>query len=423
MAETLQEVDPPVAAARISASGRLLTIFVHRASECLTDHAPHGEGLICFSLLDGLARRGHRIFAYANHVAIQNPPVGLTVKTATHRVPANSLAPYEHSWRAERWMRRLARTEAIDLVWRMNPTGTTCPYPPPTLGRPLVVGPLYYPWPVDPNRPAATGRPRLGVGIGPLVRRVSERGWRRTLSAASLVLCATSPHAAEIGRQYPKIRAEPLPLIVDPPPDLNSKSRVRNEQPVLAFVGHLMPNKNPAVFLDAVGLLRRRGLDATALVIGDGPNRAALEARCRSDWIGGAVRFVGRVPNPEVYRLVGGADFLVSTSLGEPYGRNIAEAMSVGTVPACHRSGGPADFITPGVDGLLIDRLDPAAYADAIASVCADPESWHRLSNGAQSSASDWTSGRVLDRLEVMLAEVIDDHDDGADHLARGRNR
>ncbi len=44
---------------------------------------------------------------------------------------------------------------------------------------------------------------------------------------------------------------------------------------------------------------------------------------------------------------------LVSTSEGEPYGRNVAEAMSVGTPVIAHASGGPADLIRSGEDGIL----------------------------------------------------------------------
>ncbi len=93
-----------------------------------------------------------------------------------------------------------------------------------------------------------------------------------------------------------------------------------------------------------------------------------------------SVCFRGKVPNSEVYGYVREADFLVSTSLGEPYGRGIAEAMSVGTPAVCHRSGGPADFIDDGEDGLLVDELTAAAYAGRIGRRLAEPGAWGRLS-------------------------------------------
>ena len=68
-----------------------LTIFVHRASECLTDHESHGDGLICFSLLSGLAERGHQIFAYTNTAPIRQCSPNLHVKTITSEYQRNAL--------------------------------------------------------------------------------------------------------------------------------------------------------------------------------------------------------------------------------------------------------------------------------------------------------------------------------------------
>src|SRR4051812_4829476 len=116
---------------------RPLNIFVHRASECLTDHVSHGDGLICFSLLNGLAARGHTIYAYADGCFIRQSDPRLHVRAGgPHRVPANSLSPWEHAYRADRWLRKLERTTLIDLVWRMQPFESgACPTVPYTAGR------------------------------------------------------------------------------------------------------------------------------------------------------------------------------------------------------------------------------------------------------------------------------------------------
>jgi glycosyltransferase involved in cell wall biosynthesis len=386
---------------------RPLTIFVHRASECLTDHESHGEGLICFSLLNGLAHRGHQIYAFTNTAAIRNPHPNLHVKTARHRIPANSLAPWEYSWRAQKWLSSLQKTTTIDLVWHMNPNGGGgCPYPPRTGGLPLVLGPLYYAWPHDAGHVTTSGKPRLGIGIQHFTQPVADRGWKRTLLRSSLLLCATENHAEKMRASLPKGQVEALPLIVDAPPGPDADRPIPSEagQPVrLLFVGNLLPNKRPRVFIEAVQRLRERGIPAEGVVLGDGPERGALEAYCAEVGMKLAVCFAGKVPNPEVYQRLREAHFLVSTSLGEPYGRGIAEAMAVGTPAVCHRSGGPADFITDGVDGLLVDELTGTAYADRIAQALSDPAAWPALSAAARRKAQDWRGEVVLDRLEAML--------------------
>ena len=360
-----------------------MNIFVHRASEYLTDHEAHGDGLICFSLLNGLAERGHQIFAYANAASIRQGSPNLHVQTARHRVPANSLAQWEHSWRADRWRREVEQAAPIDLVWRMHPYGAGCPYPPQTGGKPLVVGPLFYNWPSDTPMTGTAGRPRLGIGIAGLVTPIAERGWDRTLRQAALILCATEPHAQAMAAQYPQARTVALPVIVAPPVSGQPVRRPDPAKPArLIFVANLVPSKNPLVFCETVQLLRERGIHAEGIVLGDGPERPALEAYCAAQGLGSAVCFRGKVPNSDVYGFLAEADFLVSASRGEPYGRSIAEAMSVGTPCLCHRSGGPADFIENGQDGLLADELTASAYADRLVPVLSDPAAWAALSAG-----------------------------------------
>jgi glycosyltransferase involved in cell wall biosynthesis len=144
-------------------------------------------------------------------------------------------------------------------------------------------------------------------------------------------------------------------------------------------------------------------------VLGDGPLRADLERSCRDRGLAGRVRFLGRVPNDQVYPAVAAAHFLVSTSCGEPYGRNVAEAMAVGTPCACHRSGGPADLIRHRANGLLADELTPPAFADVIEAAVRTPGEWRRLAEAATETASGWARRVVLDGLEAELTALAEE--------------
>ena len=384
---------------------RKLNIFVHRASECLTDHESHGEGLICFSLLKGLAERGHHIYAYTNHAAIKEMPPRMQVKAHRHQVPANSLAPWEHTWRASRWLKKLMNEVQFDLVWHMNPAGGSgCPRPPQTFGKPLVVGPLYYGWPKQAGGLPASGQPRLGIGLQSIVGPVAERGWQKTLAKCHTVFCATRTHAEALQRQLPGICVTDLPLIVDPPPGLATRVGLADSKRVtLLFVANLVPNKNPLVFCETILHLRSAGIHATGIVLGDGTERKRLEEYCAAQDLTSSICFRGKVANSEVYGMLREADFLVSASLGEPYGRGIAEAMSVGTPAVCHRSGGPADFIEDGQNGLLVDELTGAAYAGRIQQALGESGAWQQLSANALSSAANWRRDVVLSALEKAL--------------------
>jgi glycosyltransferase involved in cell wall biosynthesis len=270
----------------------------------------------------------------------------------------------------------------------------------------LIVGPLFYSWP---ENKAMIARPRFGIGIQGLVSPLAQYGWHRTLQAASLIICATHKQAMAMQKQFPQAKVLHLPVIVDPP---SSESPLIRKAPDesgvfrLLFVANLVPSKNPLVFCQAIKLLRDGGIYVKAMLLGEGSERPTLEAYCASHGLGDIVWLQGKVSNSEVYHHLRDSDLLVSTSLGEPYGRSIVEAMSVGTPCICHNSGGPAEIIEHEVDGLLVQELNAKAFADSIALVLANPQLWQRLSNSAISKAKNWTSDIVLSRLEQALLQV-----------------
>lgn len=391
-----------------SESSSPLGIFVSYASGCLTDYMPHGDGLICFSILDGLAQRGHNVFAYTPHSAIRNSSPRLHVRTFEHAIPADSLAGWEHLWRAGRWLKQIVRRDRIDLTWRMHPYNEGCPGKPPTLGRPLVIGPLFRGWPAAASDSDRLPPPRFGVRIGKYVQPFARRGWDRAMRSAGLILCATPNHAREIRAAYPKAKVIVTPVMVDPPSESEPRARWTGQGPLrLVFVANLVRGKNSQLFCEVVAELRRGGADVTGTLIGEGSERAAIEAQLAAMGLAEHVRLLGQVSNVDVFGHLRAAHLLVSASVGEPYGRGIAEAMAVGTPAVCHRSGGPAEFVTHERDGILIPEMSAAAYARAIHGVMASPTRWESLAEGAARTAASWKGEVVLDTIEDALFELL----------------
>jgi glycosyltransferase involved in cell wall biosynthesis len=265
---------------------------------------------------------------------------------------------------------------------------------------------MYYSWPNDASFAHTTGLPRFGMSLQKLVGPIAERGWQEALEQSSLLLCATENHAAAMQERLPKTSVQALPLIVDTP-DMGDERRATMPPVRLLFIANLVANKRPQIFCETIKSLRDRGIPAEGVVLGDGPERGALEAYCAQNGMNLAICFAGKVPNAEVFSHLRESHFLVSTSYGEPYGRGIAEAMAVGTPAVCHRSGGPADFVADGKDGLLVDELTGPAYANRIAEAIKGQEHWETLSNNARRKAQDWRSEVVLNRLESYLFDVV----------------
>ena len=107
--------------------------------------------------------------------------------------------------------------------------------------------------------------------------------------------------------------------------------------------------------------------DVVYAIVGDGDDRARLEALAESAGVGPAVRFVGQVAGQELvdyYRL---ADLFVMPSTGEGFGIVFLEASAVGLSVIAGNRDGSVDALGEGQIGTLIDPDDPTALIDAIA--------------------------------------------------------
>ena len=124
-------------------------------------------------------------------------------------------------------------------------------------------------------------------------------------------------------------------------------------------------------------------------ILGEGPGRRALEAYIREHDLTWA-RLAGRVPRDDLRSLYAGSDLYLSPAHLESFGIAALEARTVG-LPVIGRSGsGIGEFVTHGVNGLVVD--DDAEMAHAIARLARDPAELERMRawNIANPPAQDW---------------------------------
>jgi glycosyltransferase involved in cell wall biosynthesis len=130
----------------------------------------------------------------------------------------------------------------------------------------------------------------------------------------------------------------------------------------LLSVGHLIPRKGHELVIGALPRLP----DVDLIIIGDGPERAALGAQARDCGVGDRVRFVGAVPQEELRSYYGAGDALVLASSREGWANVLLEAMACGTpVVATTVGGSPEVVAAPEAGGLIAER-SPAAVAEGV---------------------------------------------------------
>jgi glycosyltransferase involved in cell wall biosynthesis len=172
----------------------------------------------------------------------------------------------------------------------------------------------------------------------------------RTFAASPLILAnsdGTATRASRLGAR--RVRTVRLGTDV---PDLAPRPE---GPPRIVTLAHLVARKRHADVLDALVQLPGVHYD----VIGDGPERAALEARARDLGILDRVRFTGQLPPDEALREARKADVLVLPSTDEAFGVAYIEAMAAG-LPAIGRRGepGPDEIAGLGPGMLRTDGTD-----------------------------------------------------------------
>jgi glycosyltransferase involved in cell wall biosynthesis len=147
-------------------------------------------------------------------------------------------------------------------------------------------------------------------------------------------------------------------------------------RPRIGLVGRLSPEKGVDLFLEAFSSLQARGVNCSAVIAGDGPERDALIAQARSLGVESRLLFAGQVARVgDIYARI---NLLVLPSRSEGLPNTLLEALAADLPVVATSVGAVVDVLQDPQAGEVVPPGDPTALADALARALAAPATAER---------------------------------------------
>ncbi|MCQ8105490.1 glycosyltransferase [Methylomonas sp. SURF-2] len=219
-----------------------------------------------------------------------------------------------------------------------------------------------------------------------------------TIQNSSAWTSNTSATADAVGNDLPQ--PEIIPMGIDYQCFSSGQSvKKPTDKFVLLFVGRLVEKKGVSDLLNAFSLLPEALRDQTELwIVGDGAERKTLETLTNSLKLTEKTIFFGRLPNQHLPDYYAAADLFIAPSVtdasGDTEGQGVMllEAMSSGTAVISTMTGGIAEIITHGKNGLLVKPKQPEALKNAMEELLNNDRFRKALAESAKTTAQayDW---------------------------------
>ncbi|ABS56055.1 glycosyl transferase, group 1 [Methanoregula boonei 6A8] len=152
------------------------------------------------------------------------------------------------------------------------------------------------------------------------------------------------------------------------PGDVKRAYGIHPYAPLILFIGRLVYQKGPDLFIEALRKVCHDRWDAKVIVAGDGGMRQYLQDRARDL----PVNFVGYIPDSEYIRLLNACDLVVIPSRNEPFGLVLLEAWSAEKPVVACDVGGLSENIDTFVNGIKV-QPEPDSIAWGIGAMIDDP--------------------------------------------------
>ncbi len=284
-------------------------------------------------------------------------------------------------------------------------------------------------WAVPQGAVAAMLKHRAGVPVlttahgGDIyaLRRGAPLGAKRWALRASDAITAVSSQLKRevVALGVDERRVSVVPMGVDTArfaPEAASDALRRElspDGPLLLFVGRLVEKKGARYAIDAMPAILRAEPGACLIIVGDGPERPALERQTRELGLQRAITFAGPSAHDDLPRLYASADVFIGPSVverngdTESFGVVFAEAQSSGCPVIASDVGGVTDVVSDGETGIVVRQRDAAAVASATVDLLRDPSRRATMAARAREAMRErFDQRRIGARYASLLREI-----------------
>jgi glycosyltransferase involved in cell wall biosynthesis len=164
------------------------------------------------------------------------------------------------------------------------------------------------------------------------------------------------------------------------------------------YVGRVSREKDVDRLVDAFDRLRERGHASSLVIVGDGPYREELQARCQ----GRPIAFTGVLEGDDLAAAYASADVMVFPSTTDTFGNVVLEAQASGLPVIVSDLGGPAEIVRCHDSGVIVDHDESDALVDAMERLYLSPELRAALRARGLRNVAESTWENVLESLWSM---------------------
>ena len=247
------------------------------------------------------------------------------------------------------------------------------------------------------------------VGNDPSSLETTRFGLRMSDAVTAVSSSLREATVEQLGLEASRI--EVIPNFIDPlrfeevRGSAGARRWAKPGEKILIHISNFRPVKRIMDVLD-IFFEVRKALPARLLLVGDGPDRARAEERCRRGGNCGAVTFLGNIAAVE--EVLVGADLFLLPSESESFGLAALEALSCAVPVVASTAGGIPEVVREGIDGLLFPVGDVAAMGAGALALLTDPARHARFAAAARTGAVErFAQDKIVGQYRALYERVL----------------